>query len=296
VSPLKEYPLSQPRTIVIVTGLAGAGKRTALDTFEDAGFYCVDNMPASLAAHFLEHADRSGPIAGWAFVMDLRDPRFLNEIDPLCQKLTNGGFRVQIVFLEANEQTLLRRYTQTRRHHPLARGGSLVEAVRGEKKQLHHVRNRADHIIDTSHLSIHELKFAVLSIAQKHTAISGMAINIVSFGFKYDTPPGVDMILDVRFLSNPFFVPELKDLDGESKEIQAYVGKDPNMAPFLEKYLDILDFLIPLYQKEGKAYLTLAVGCTGGRHRSVVVAKRIYDHVSRKQPTVRLIHRDIRNK
>jgi RNase adapter protein RapZ len=288
--------LSQPRTIVIVTGLSGAGKKTALDTFEDAGFYCIDNMPTSLVTHFLEHAAYPEPIAGWAFVADLRNPRFLEEIDSLGQKLTAEGFRLQIVFLEANEQTLLRRYTQTRRHHPLARGGSLVEAVRAEKKQLQCVRKLADHIIDTSHFSIHELKFAVLSIAQKYTAISGMAINIVSFGFKYDTPPGVDMILDVRFLSNPYFIPELKDLDGESDEIQAYVGKDPNMAPFLEKYLDILDFLIPLYQKEGKAYLTLAVGCTGGRHRSVVIAKRLYEHISRRQPTVRLIHRDIRNK
>jgi len=285
--------LSQPRTVVIVTGFSGSGKRTALNTFEDTGFYCIDNMPARLAARFVDQADHSAPVAGWAFVMDLRDPRFLNDIEPLCLELTARQYRLQIVFLEADEQTLLRRYTQTRRHHPLARGGSLVEAIRAEKMLLQDLRNRADHIIDTSRFSIHQLKYAVLNIAQKYTAISGMAINIVSFGFKYGTPPGVDMIMDVRFLSNPYFVPELKDLDGESEEIKAYVGKDLHLRSFLTKYLDLMDFLIPLYQKEGKAYLTLAVGCTGGRHRSVVIAKRIYDHISRTQPTVRLIHRDI---
>lgn len=286
--------MSQPRTIIIVTGFSGSGKRTALDTFEDTGFYCIDNMPARLAAHFLDQADRNQPIAGWAFVMDLRDPRFLDDIDPLCQELIARQFRLHIVFLEAAEQTLLRRYTQTRRHHPLARGGSLVEAIRAEKLLLQALRSRADHIIDTSHFSIHELKYAVLNIAQKYTAISGMAINIVSFGFKYGTPPGVDMIMDVRFLSNPYFIPELKDLDGESDAIKAFVHNDPNLDVFLNKYIDLLDFLIPLYQKEGKAYLTLAIGCTGGRHRSVVIAKRIYEHISRTQPTVRLIHRDIR--
>ncbi len=287
--------MSRPRTIIIVTGFSGSGKRTALDTFEDTGFYCIDNMPAGLTVHFLDQADPAQPIAGWAFVMDLRDPRFLDGIEPLCRTLTAKAYQLHIVFLEADEQTLLRRYTQTRRHHPLARGGSLVEAIRAEKIQLQSLRNHADHIIDTSHFSVHELKYAVQNIAQKYTAISGMAINVVSFGFKYGTPPGVDMILDVRFLSNPYFVPELKDLDGESTEIQAYVHNDPQLKPFLTKYQELLDFLIPLYQKEGKAYLTLAVGCTGGRHRSVVIAKRIYEHISRTQPTVRLVHRDIRH-
>lgn len=285
--------MSKPNTIVIVTGYSGAGKSTALDTFEDAGFYCVDNMPARLVPQFLAQPGDTSAVAGWVFLLDLRDPHFLEDIDPLCQNLQKEGFNLRIVFLEADEQTLLRRFTQTRRHHPLARRGSLTEAVRAETQQLQEIRRHAHHIINTSQLSIHELKFAVLNIAQKHTAITGMAVNIVSFGFKYGAPPGVDMVMDVRFLANPFFVAELKDLDGESVEIQEFVAKDSNIWQFLTKYFDLLDLLIPLYQKEGKAYLTIAIGCTGGRHRSVAIARRVYDHLSRKLPTVRLIHRDI---
>ena len=157
------------------------------------------------------------------------------------------------------------------------------------------LRKRAKHVIDTSHFSVHELKFAILNIAQQHTAISGMAVNVVSFGFKFGTPPDADMIIDVRFLANPYFVPELKPQDGESDEVQAYVLKDPNTTVFLAGYLDLLDFLIPLYEKEGKAYLTIAAGCTGGRHRSVVIAKSIYEHIRHTRKTVRLIHRDIAN-
>jgi UPF0042 nucleotide-binding protein len=288
--------VSKQLTIVIVTGCSGSGKSTALDTFEDAGFYCVDNMPVHLIPHFLAQAEiDKDQVAGWAFGMDLRDRHFLAKVDMHLQDVRNKGYSVKIVFLEADEQTLLLRYTQTRRHHPLGRGGSLLEAIRDEKKRMQSLRKQADNIIDTSHYTVHELKFAILSIAQRITAISGMTINVVSFGFKYGTPPGADMIIDVRFLDNPYFIPELKQKTGETKEINDFINKDPKTAKFLEKYLSLLGFLIPLYEKEGKAYLTIAIGCTGGRHRSVVIASQVYDFIRQSQPGVRLVHRDIGN-
>ena len=253
-------------------------------------------MPVRLVSVFLQQADQHPEdIAGWAFVMDLRDRNFLTGYPQLRSWLADNGFDVTLVFLEADEGVLIRRYSQTRRRHPLAAGGSLVATIRNEKKQINPLRKDADRIIDTTHYSVHELKFAILNIAQKHTSISGMAISVVSFGFKQGTPPDADLIIDVRFLANPYFVPELRSKNGESPEIQSFVLKDPETAVFLRKYLDLLDYLIPRYEKEGKAYLTIAVGCTGGMHRSVVIAQKIYDHLRRTQPTVGLIHRDIQS-
>ncbi len=282
------------QNVIIITGCSGSGKTTALASFEDAGFYCIDNMPGRLVPVFLEHACKSSEnIAGWAFVMDLRDHNFLSGYPELRRQLVKSGFNVTIIFLDADEQVLIRRYSQTRRHHPLAAGGSLVATIRKEKKQIRPLRRDAHHIIDTSHYSVHELKFAILNIAQKHTAISGMTINVVSFGFKHGTPPDADLIIDVRFITNPYFVPELKTQNGESVEVQKFVLENPETAIFLEKYLGLLDYLIPRYEKEGKAYLTIAIGCTGGMHRSVVIAQKVYDHIRHKQPIVGLIHRDI---
>lgn len=284
------------QNVVIITGCSGSGKTTALGTFEDAGFYCIDNMPVHLVSVFLEQARKdSQDAAGWAFVMDLRDRRLLAGYADLCRHLSNNGYNVTIVFLDADEQVLIRRYSQTRRRHPLASGGSLVDTIRREKQMIGPLRKDAQHVIDTSHYSVHELKFAILNITQKHTAISGMSINVVSFGFKYGTPPDADLIMDVRFLSNPYFVPGLKFRSGESVDVQEFVLKDPETAIFLKKYFDLIDYLIPRYEKEGKAYLTIAIGCTGGRHRSVVIARRVYDHIRRQQETVRLIHRDIQS-
>jgi RNase adapter protein RapZ len=284
------------KNVIIVTGCSGSGKTSALGTFEDAGFFCIDNMPVKLVSVFLQQADLdSENIAGWAFVMDLRDPNFLSGFPQMTAELPRIGFKASIVFLDADEQVLIRRYSQTRRHHPLAAGGSLVATIRKEKKMIKPVRKKAGHIIDTTHYSVHELKFAILNIAQKLTAISGMAVNVVSFGFKHGTPPDADLIIDVRFLANPYFVPELKSRNGESDDVRAYVLKDPQTSVFLKKYLGLLDYLIPLYEKEGKAYLTIAIGCTGGMHRSVVIAQKVYEHIRRKQPTVGLIHRDIQS-
>jgi UPF0042 nucleotide-binding protein len=286
----------QKRPIIIVTGTSGSGKSTALAAFEDAGFYCIDNMPVRLVALFTNLPDldpQNESIAGWVFGMDLRDRNFLPHYTGLLSELRQNGHSVSLVFLDADEQILLRRYSQTRRHHPLGHCGSLHDAIREEKRQLQPLRTQADHTIDTSRFSVHELKFAILNIARKHTAISGMAINVVSFGFKHGSPPEADLVMDVRFLNNPYFIPELKALTGETQEIQDFVLKDPETGLFLDAYTKLIDHLIPLYQKEGKAYLTIAIGCTGGRHRSVVIAQKLYEHIKRTQPTVRLIHRDI---
>jgi UPF0042 nucleotide-binding protein len=287
-------PPANQRTVIFLTGTSGSGKNTALATFEDAGFYCIDNMPVGLVPFFFEQAaEHTGEIAGWVFVVDLRDGNFLNHVDGVIRQLQKGSYAVKVVFLDADDNVLQRRFSQTRRHHPLSSIGSVLEAIRAEKRELQKLRAQADHVIDTSSYSVHELKFAILTIAHRHTAKTGMAINVVSFGFKYGTPPEADMITDVRFLANPYFVPELKARDGEDDQVQHFVLKDPETRKFLNKYLDMLDYLIPLYQKEGKAYLTIAIGCTGGRHRSVVIARQVYDHICKTTRTVRLVNRDI---
>lgn len=284
------------RNVIIITGCSGSGKSTALGTFEDSGFYCIDNMPVQLVSQFLAHSNAdAGQPAGWAFVMDMRDKHFIENHGKLINELETGGFQVSIVYLCAEEQVLLRRYSQTRRNHPLDTDNNLMGAIRNEMEAIAPLRQKAHYVIDTSNYSVHKLKFAVLNIARKHASTAGMAVNVMSFGFKHGTPPDADMIIDVRFLANPYFVPELKLKSGESSDVEEYVLKNPETEHFLEKYLDLLDFLIPRYAKEGKAYLTIAIGCTGGMHRSVVIAKKVHEHIRRSEPAVRLFHRDLRS-
>lgn len=292
--PAKQGCALKEKNVIIITGYSGSGKSTALSTFEDAGFYCIDNMPIHLVSEFLASSPpTSKKVAGWAFGMDLRDNRFLAGHAELCRQLQKNGIKTNTLFLDTSEQVLIQRFSQTRRRHPLAEGGNLVEAIRKERELLSPLRTQADHLIDTTHFSVHELKFAILNIARQYTATPDMSINVVSFGFKRGTPPNADMIVDVRFLPNPYFVPGLKSKSGESKEVQDYVLEDPETGRFLAKYLDLLDYLVPRYNKEGKAYLTIAVGCTGGMHRSVVIALKVYEHIQRHQHPVRLIHRDL---
>lgn len=288
--------MTSKHPVIIVTGASGSGKSTALAAFEDAGFYCVDNLPLLLTRHFMERyavEDSSRP--GWAFGMDLRDKDFITHYRTVFTALATAGHPPKVVFLDAEERILLRRYHQTRRHHPLDQGGSLLAAIQAEKQELADLKVAADHSIDTTHLSIHELKFKILGIAQQYADIAEMRVNIVSFGFKYGIPLEADLLVDVRFLANPYFVPELKSKDGEAPAVFAFVMQDPQTRPFIEKYLNLLDYLIPLYRKEGKAYLTIAVGCTGGRHRSVVIARQVHKHIKQICSAAKLIHRDIRN-
>ena len=280
--------------IIIITGLSGSGKSTAMAALEDAGFYCVDNMPVALLPKFLELPMGSNPeIAGIAMVMDLREKSFLSEHTSVLENLKRRGYRFEILFLEAEEQVLVQRYSTTRRQHPLSQDKSLLEGIRTEKEQLSQLRSAADRIIDTSNFNVHELKAYILDLAQKSKKLALMRIHIVSFGFKYGVPPEADLLIDVRFLANPYFVPELKALDGKSREIKDFILKKSETRKFLKKFLNFIDYLLPLYDKEGKSYLTLAVGCTGGRHRSVTIAQTIYDHISTVRKNAQITHRDI---
>lgn len=260
---------------------------------EDGGFYCVDNMPVDLLPKFLDlPIERGSEMAGIALVMDLREKGFLTKYSAVLSELKQKGYHYEILFLEAEEEILVQRYSTTRRQHPLSTGKRLIDGIREEKRQLEDLRSAADRVIDTSKFNVHELKSKILDIARKSKKNVLMRINVLSFGFKYGIPYDADLIMDVRFMANPYFVPDLKELDGETQEIRDFVLGHAETRAFLDKYLDLLDYLIPLYEKEGKAYLTIALGCTGGRHRSVAIAKTIYEHIRTLGKTVELNHRD----
>ena len=280
--------------IIIVTGLSGSGKSTALAALEDAGFYCVDNMPVLLLPDFLELPNVCEPgEVGFAFGMDLREKSFLGSYKTIFEDVRVRGFELEIIFLEADEEILLRRYSQTRRHHPVARGEGILDGIRSEQRLMAVLRKSAEYVLNTSRFNVHELKAAIKNIAKKLIKLAPMRIQVLSFGFKHGIPGDADLVIDVRFLVNPYFVPELKDLDGETETVKRFVLKNDDARLFLSKYFDLLDYLIPLYEKEGKAYLTIAIGCTGGRHRSVAIARRLYEHVQTAGREVAITHRDI---
>lgn len=281
--------------IVIITGLSGSGKSTAVAAFEDAGYYCVDNMPLELLPKFLDLPMSSGTdINGFAFVMDMRARDFLSNFSTTLDSLGEKGRLPEIIFLEADETTLLKRYSQTRRHHPLSHDSTLLESIRSEKAKMLPIRALSNRIIDTTRLNVHQLKSEILSIARSNSPeVHTLRTSILSFGYKYGIPREADIVIDVRFVPNPYFVPELKHLDGESSGVKQFVLSTDEADVFLSKFLDLLDFLVPLYQKEGKAYLTIAVGCTGGRHRSVAIARRVFEHMNAMGGTTGIIHRDI---
>ena len=286
-------PTVKTQVLFIIRGLSGSGKSTALDALEDAGFYCIDNMPVDLLPKFLEMPiERDSEISGIALVMDLRERGFLTKYSAVFSELKKSGYFFKILFLEAEEEILVQRYSETRRQHPMSNGNSLLESIRLEKEQLEELRSAADIVINTSNYNVHELKSKIQDIAQKNKINVPMRINVLSFGFKYGVPYDADLIMDVRFMANPYFIAELKELDGEAQEIKDFVLGHKDTRAFLDKYLDLLDYLIPLYEKEGKAYLTIALGCTGGRHRSVTIAGTVYEHIQAMGKTVELNHRD----
>jgi UPF0042 nucleotide-binding protein len=280
--------------IVIITGLSGSGKSTAIAALEDVGFFCVDNLPVDLLAKFLElPIQDSSEMAGVAFVMDLREKGFLSKQEAIFNELRQKGFRLEIIFLEADEKVLVQRFSTTRRQHPLAQDQGLVGGIQAERRMLQPMRATADHVVDSTHLNVHQLKARIFEIVRTQRSLVPMQVHVLSFGFKYGIPTESDLLMDVRFLRNPYFVPGLKPLDGEAPEIREFIFKTPEANAFIHKYFELIDFLLPLYEKEGKTHLSIAVGCTGGRHRSVAVARTLYDHMAKGKWRVELIHRDI---
>jgi UPF0042 nucleotide-binding protein len=281
--------------IIIITGESGSGKSVALNAFEDCGFYCVDNMPAALLPKFLELPLSKEPeeVAGIAFGMDLREKGFINEYPVLLNFLKENNYFYKIIFVKASEETLIKRYSQTRRHHPFSKDTNLLEGIKYEKEQLAPLESVSDIVIDTSSYTVHELKAEISSIASGYTTIKEMRIDLISFGFKYGIPKDIDLLMDVRFLPNPYFIPELKDKTGEDEDVKNYVLNNQRTKKFLKKFTDLLDYLIPLYKREGKAYLTLGIGCTGGTHRSVAVSRFLFEYISRHASRAGILHRDI---
>jgi len=280
--------------IVIITGLSGSGKSMAIDALEDVGYFCVDNLPVLLLPKFLElHSGGVSEIQKLALGMDLRQKEFVKNYQEIFLRLRKEGYRFVVLFLECSEEVLLKRYSETRRQHPIANGANLVDRIRSEKRQLKGLKEMADKIIDTSNLTVHQLKDVIIQHALQGVKMERMRISVLSFGFKYGVPLEADLLIDVRFIPNPHFIPELKKLDGKDERIQQFVTKWTETREFFEKYFALLEYLLPLYEREGKSYLTIAVGCTGGRHRSVTVAEKILEHLKEEKRELTLKHRDI---
>jgi len=280
--------------IVIVTGMSGSGKSTALRALEDVGFFCVDNLPVALLPKFLEiQSDGASEISKVALVMDLRERSFLGRYAEIFAGLKDEGHRIEILFLDASDESLLRRFRETRRAHPLCERGTVMEGIALERDKLSALRGMADTVIDTSSFNVHQLKEVVQRHFMTSPAVKRLVINLMSFGYRYGLPPEADIVLDVRFLPNPYFIEELKHLNGENEKIQEFVMGWQESQTFLKQLLDMMEFLIPLYEKEGKSSLNVALGCTGGKHRSVVMAKRLAEHFAGEGYLVNATHRDI---
>ncbi|HOX15714.1 MAG TPA: RNase adapter RapZ [Smithellaceae bacterium] len=280
--------------VVIITGLSGSGKSTALRAMEDINFFCVDNLPVVLLPKFLSITLQSSPeIKQVAMVMDLRERRFVEKYQRIFEHLKEKGYKIEILFLEASEDSLLRRFSETRRNHPLSAQGSIKDGIKLEIEKLSPLRQMADKVIDTTETNTHQLK----DIVQRHfLPIAGqkkMIINVTSFGYRYGLPADADLVIDVRFLPNPFYVKDLKDYNGHHGAVMAYVLNNEESKEFLKKSFNIMNFLIPLYEKEGKARLNIALGCTGGHHRSVVMANQFSSHFQTMKYVVHTSHRDI---
>jgi UPF0042 nucleotide-binding protein len=280
--------------VVILTGVSGSGKSTALRALEDAGFYCVDNLPILFLEKLLELSGHTaGEVSRIALVVDARDGRFLAEAPRIIQEVRSKGTDVQVLFLEASDESLVRRYSETRRRHPLAgESGTVPDGIAAERRALAELKSIADEVVDSTTLNVHELKRLV---TRRFAAGDGarLGVTLVSFGFRFGIPSHADMVLDVRFLPNPFFVPELKPLPGTDPRVAQYVLEQPDAKAFLERLLDLYGFLLPRYRAEGKSYLTIAIGCTGGKHRSVAIAAALAERLEGGGQPVRLWHRDV---
>ena len=280
---------------VVVTGMSGGGKSTALRMLEDAGYYCVDNLPVLLIEKFVELiATPDGEVTKVALGLDVRADQAFEATTKILNQLKNDGYAFEILFMEANDKTLLKRYKETRRVHPLSPYGRIEDGIRKERTILRNIREKSDYVIDTSRLLTRELKEELDRIFVQNEGYNSLMVTVLSFGFKYGIPADADLIFDVRFLPNPFYIDELKHKTGNDKEVQDYVMSFSLAHVFIEKLTDLAGFLIPNYVKEGKYQLVIGIGCTGGKHRSVTLANRLYEHMKNKgEYGIKIAHRDV---
>lgn len=282
--------------LVIVTGMSGGGKRTAMKMLEDVGFYCVDNLPVSFIEKFVGLVSApNNEISKVALGLDARANQSFEDVERILENLRKDGCKFEILFMDASDQVLLKRYKETRRVHPLAPEGRVEDGISREREILKAIKGKADYVIDSSSLLTRELKEELDRIFVQNKEYNSLMINIVSFGFKNGIPADADLVFDVRFLPNPFYIDELKHKTGKDKEVQDYVMQFEESTVFLDKLEDLLEFLVPNYVKEGKYQLVIGIGCTGGKHRSVTLANELYKRMKGKgNYGLKLSHRDIK--
>ena len=280
--------------ILIITGLSGSGKSTAIRALEDIGFFCVDNLPVVLLPDFLEiQAAPEKDISRVAMVMDLREKGFIDQYPEIFKRLKEKGYRIEILFLDSTDDALVHRFSETRRVHPLGSKGSILEGVLLEREKLAPLKQMAERVIDTSSLNVHQLKDTIQRLYLPANRNIKLAVNIYSFGYRYGVPADADLVFDVRFLQNPYFIDELKPLTGNDVRVRDYVLSFDESRIFILKMFDLMAFLVPLYDREGKSRLCIAMGCTGGKHRSVVMANMMSTYFTEQHHPVSVTHRDV---
>ncbi len=280
-----------PGELVIITGMSGSGKASVLKAFEDLGYYCVDNLPVGLIPRFAELVGQSSEIARTALVVDVREGRQLEEL-PAIVKSVRRMITTRMIFLEASDAVLLRRYSETRRPHPLGNDTPVKTSLAAERRHLQHIRAMADLVIDTSKFNVHELRAHIIQLFHKKEKGRNILVSCVSFGFKHGVPEDADLVFDVRFLPNPHFVPEFRPLTGRHPKVAKYIRSFPQTAEFIQRISELLVYLLPHYIHEGKSYLTIAFGCTGGQHRSVMIAEDVAKRLKQAGYRVKVGHRD----
>jgi UPF0042 nucleotide-binding protein len=277
--------------LVLLTGLSGSGKGSVLNTFEDLGFYCVDNLPVALIPKFSELYVEGGEIERAALLVDAREGEQIDKLPGIYRQLVNEH-PATLVFIEASDEALMRRFSETRRPHPLGRGESIAEGIREERRRMAPIRRLADVVIDTTKFNVHELRQSIIDRFQ-NPGRRPLLVSVVSFGFRYGIPADADLVFDVRFLPNPHFVPRLRPFSGKDPRVARYIRSFPQTGEFLRRIESLLLYLIPHYIQEGKSYLTVALGCTGGRHRSVALAEIIKRAIKKKGYSAKVVHRDL---
>lgn len=280
--------------ILIITGLSGSGKTHVLRALEDVGWLCVDNLPSALIPRFVQLLQGEDEPHRSALVVDMRERDFLRQFPHVFRQLRGAGVAVSLLFLEAEEKVLQRRFSETRRPHPLAFNQPAIEGIREEREALRPIRKMADFILDTSEYTVHQLRDYIREHYDVREGAAPLVISVQSFGYKYGVPSEADLVFDVRFLPNPNFVPRLKALTGNNPPVQRYMERQPDTARFVTRLERFLGFVLPRYEREGKTYLTIGIGCTGGRHRSVYIANALGQWLARQKYAVRVRHRDLR--